>query len=103
MKRFYFPFRIMLMTFALGLASVFVFNGSLEYSNEVTVNLPKVNFEPQIIIFSLPKVQSESPIIFSIEKKVDSREFGGGASGGISCDEAREKTRNKKIKIPNCD
>lgn len=42
MKRFYFQFRIMLMTFALGLASVFVFNGSLKYSDEVLVNLPKV-------------------------------------------------------------
>jgi hypothetical protein len=32
----------MLMTFALGLASVFVFNDSLQYSDEVLVNLPQV-------------------------------------------------------------
>ncbi|HXH69954.1 MAG TPA: hypothetical protein VNI60_06350 [Pyrinomonadaceae bacterium] len=42
MKRFYSQFRIMLMTFALGLASVFLSNGSLKYSDEVSVNLPRV-------------------------------------------------------------
>jgi hypothetical protein len=92
----------MLMTFALGLASVFVFNGSLKYPDEVPVNLPNVKFEPSTIIFSLSKNQS-SPIMFSIEKKVSSREFGGGASGGITCDEARKRAKNKKIKIPNCE
>ncbi|MGI8786417.1 MAG: hypothetical protein ACR2HG_01465 [Pyrinomonadaceae bacterium] len=55
MKRFYFKFRIMLMTFALGLASVFVFNGSLKYSDEVFVNLPKV--ESDSVIFITPKKQ----------------------------------------------
>jgi hypothetical protein len=30
------------MTFALGLASVFMFNGSLQFSDEIPVNLPKV-------------------------------------------------------------
>ena len=30
------------MTFALGLASVFVLNGSLQFSDEITVNLPQV-------------------------------------------------------------
>ncbi len=103
MKRFYSQFRIMLMTFAFGLASVFVFNDSLKFSNEISVNLPKVDFEPQTIIFSLPKIQSESPIIFSIEKAVDTKQDAAGASGGTTCEEAREKIKNKKIKIPNCD
>lgn len=31
MKSFYLKFRIALMTFALGLASVFVMNGSLQF------------------------------------------------------------------------
>ncbi len=30
------------MTFALGLASVFVFNGTLQFSDEIPVNLPQV-------------------------------------------------------------
>lgn len=42
MKRFYFQFRILLMTFAFGLASIFLLNGSLKYSDEISVNLPQV-------------------------------------------------------------
>ncbi len=100
MKKFYSRFRIMLMTFALGLASVFVFNGSLNLSNEVPVNLPKVRFEPSIIVFSLSK---KSPIIISEEKIVDPKKDAAGASGGTTCEEARKKAKNKKAKIPNCD
>lgn len=103
MKRVYSRFRIMLMMFAFGLASVFVFEGSLQPSNEIPVNLPEVQFETSTIIFSLPKNQSESPIMFTIEKKMDETQSGGGASGGITCDEARAKEKNKKIRIPNCD
>ncbi len=103
MKRFYYQFRIMLMTFALGLASVFVFTGSLKYSNEVGVDLPKVDFKPQTIIFSLSKVKSESSIMLSLGKPIDPKQNVAGASGGTTCDEAREKLKNKKIKIPNCD
>ncbi|MDQ6787667.1 MAG: hypothetical protein M3033_12740 [Acidobacteriota bacterium] len=51
MKRFYSQSRIMLMTFAVGLASVFVFNGSLEFSDEVPVVLPKSQSKSPIIIF----------------------------------------------------
>lgn len=53
MKRFYAKFRIALMTFALGLASVFVMNGSLRFSDEVSVNLPEV--QSNSIIFVIPK------------------------------------------------
>lgn len=42
MKRFYLQFRIMLLTFAFGLAGVFLLNGSLKNSNEVSINLPQV-------------------------------------------------------------
>ncbi len=103
MKRFYLKFRIGLMTFAFGLASVFMINGSLQVSDEVYVDLPKVHYEPSTIFFSLPENQSEIPIMFSIEKKIDPREFDAGASGGLTCDEARKRVNNKKIKIPNCD
>jgi hypothetical protein len=41
MKRFYSKFRIGLITFAFGLASVFTINGSLQFSDEIPVNLPK--------------------------------------------------------------
>lgn len=67
MKRFYSRFRILLMTFAVGLASVFVFNGSLKYSDEVPVNLPKTNSGDAIVVF--PRCLYEMP-------------FGGGAGGG---------------------
>ena len=59
MKRFYLRFRIMLMTFALGLASVFVFGGSLKYSDEIYVDLPKLQTE-KIIIVS-PAYDVETP------------------------------------------
>ena len=42
MKRFYSKFRIGLMTFALGLASVFVFKGTVQLSDEIPVDLPQV-------------------------------------------------------------
>ena len=45
MKRYYLRFRFMLMTFALGLASVFAFDGSLKFSDEVYVELPEVQSE----------------------------------------------------------
>lgn len=50
MKRHYLKIRILLMTFALGLASVFLFNGSLKYSDEIPVNLPKVQSESPLIV-----------------------------------------------------
>jgi len=42
MKKFYSRFRIALITFALGLSSVFMINGSLSFSREVPVTLPQV-------------------------------------------------------------
>ncbi len=53
MKRFYFKLRIMLMTFVVGLASVFLFNGTLRYSNEISVDLPEFQSESPIIIFPI--------------------------------------------------
>lgn len=42
MKRFYSKFRIALITFALGLAIVFMFQAAL-YSDEASVDLPHAN------------------------------------------------------------
>ncbi len=53
MRKFYFRFRILLMTFALGLASVFFFYGSLKESDEIKVELPKVQSDS--VIFVTPK------------------------------------------------
>ena len=39
------------MTFTLGLASVFMMNDSLQFPNEVTVNVPKIQSESPIVIF----------------------------------------------------
>jgi hypothetical protein len=41
MKRFYSKFKILLMTFVFGLASVFVWNGSLTKENKIFVQLPQ--------------------------------------------------------------
>ncbi|HXG83512.1 MAG TPA: hypothetical protein VNI84_05725 [Pyrinomonadaceae bacterium] len=74
MKRFYTRFRIMLMTFALGLASVFMSNGSLNYSNEIIVELPKSQSESPIIVFSI----EEKFIPYcdgSIGKKVENAKY----------------------------
>ena len=67
MKRIYSKFRICLMTFALGLASVFILNGSLQFSDEVPVNLPKTESGDVQIVF--PRYENEMP-------------YGGGAGGG---------------------
>lgn len=69
MKRFYIRFRIMLMTLAFGLASVFMFNGSLKESDEIKVELPKVQSDP--VIFITPKKRICMP-------------FGGGSHGSPS-------------------
>jgi hypothetical protein len=61
MKKNYSKFRIALTTFAFGLASVFVFNGSLKYSDEVPVNLPKVKTDNVIVVS--PKRSIEIPKI----------------------------------------
>ena len=68
MKRFYLKVRIGLMTFALGLASVFVINGSLQFLDEVTVNLPETESGEVIVIHS---------------KYPDEVWWGGGGCGGI--------------------
>lgn len=41
----------MLMTFALGLASVFVYNSSLKYAEEIPVNLPEIESASPIFVF----------------------------------------------------
>lgn len=50
MKKIYFRFRILLMTFALGLASVYLFNGSLNFSDEIRIDLPQVQSDSVIFI-----------------------------------------------------
>jgi hypothetical protein len=59
MKRFYLRFRITLMTFALGLASVFVFSGTLQNSDETPVDLPKTETAKTLVVF--PKYEGEIP------------------------------------------
>ena len=66
MRKFYPKFRISLATFALGLASVFMINGSLQFSDEIPVNLPKA--ESGEIIVVLPETSCQM--------------FGYGGGGG---------------------
>ncbi len=71
MKKFYSKFRIGLITFALGLASVFMMNGSLKLSNDIPVVLPKTQTESPIIVF--PRRKSET---------LNGSFWGGGTAGG---------------------
>lgn len=50
MKKIYFRFRVLLMTFALGLASVIIFNGSLQIADEAPVNFLQTKTESSVII-----------------------------------------------------
>lgn len=56
-KKFYSRFRICLITFAFGLANVFVLNGSLQFSDEISVNLPEA--KSARIIWVYPKLSDE--------------------------------------------
>ena len=51
----------MLMTFALGLASVFMLNGSLKFSDEVYVNLPRTESG------SVLEISASKNMLFSTE------------------------------------
>jgi hypothetical protein len=69
---------------------------------DIPVNLPKVNYLPSTLIFTLPKNPFAYSVSFTQDTATDKSEF-DGASGGVTCNKARERTKNKKIKIPNCD
>lgn len=49
------------MTFALGLASVFMSNGSLQFSDEISVQLPKTESESENVLIVFPLCRSEMP------------------------------------------
>jgi hypothetical protein len=71
------------MTLTLGLASVFMMNGSLQNSNEIFVNLPLV--------------ESSSPIIVYPETDKFFPTLGGGGSGGfVKCN--RKSSSSEKLK-----
>jgi len=53
MKRFYCRFRTLFLTLALGLASVYMFNGTLKNAAGIEIELPK--FQSESVIFVTPK------------------------------------------------
>lgn len=59
MKRFYFQFRIMLITFAFGLACFYFFDGVINGVIEPLVDLPKVKSEEILVVY--PKYKCEVP------------------------------------------
>lgn len=61
MKQFYPYFRIMMMTFALGSGSVFVSNGSLKFSDEIIIQLPKTESQFENVLIVFPLCRSEMP------------------------------------------
>ena len=74
MKQFYSRFRVMLLTFTLGLAVVPFSNTLYEKWSEILVDLPKV--------------ESEVPIVVMVptERKPFNMDEGGGGSGGSNLD-----------------
>lgn len=60
MKKHYLRFRIFLMTLALGLASVFFMNGSLQFSEEVLVEFPQTSSGETLVVF--PRYGDEIPV-----------------------------------------
>ena len=70
MKKIYFRFRVLLITFTLGLASVFMLNGSLQISDEIPINLPRTVFGETIVIS--PKYSKE---ITKIERSIMCKRF----------------------------
>lgn len=75
MKRFYSKFRIGLITFAFGLASVFMLSGSLQSSDEIPVNLPKSVSDEIIVVFS------------RYSKEMSETCSCGGGNGGLNSEE----------------
>jgi len=59
MKKVYWRFRILLMTLALGLASVGFFNLLIECFDEISVDLPVVEASSPIVVF--PRKFKEMP------------------------------------------
>jgi len=59
MKRFYSQFRVMLLTFAFGLACFYFFDGIINGLIEPIVVLPKVKSEEIIVVY--PKYKCEIP------------------------------------------
>ncbi len=94
MKIRYSRFRTLLLTFTLGLAVVSIYTRLSGYSEEIPVNLPKVESDSPIIIRLCPEIiigkkgnkfyQEDGKIYFSKEKAVNCSKGGGGGSGGRS-------------------
>lgn len=80
MKRFYFRFRILLLTLALGLSSVNFVNWLADYLSEISVDLPTTESESPI--FVLPREWKDTP--------------DGGDSGGSGCYGCVKSSRKAK-------
>ncbi len=89
MKIRYSRFRTLLLTFTLGLAIVSIYARLSEYSEEIPVNVPKVESDTPIIIRLCPELsngekrnkfyQEDGYIYFSKEKAINCSQGGGGA------------------------
>ncbi|MEO6588306.1 MAG: hypothetical protein ABIP06_03165 [Pyrinomonadaceae bacterium] len=73
------------MTLTLGLASVFILNGSLQISDEIFVHLPQIKSDSPVIVY--PQTDKFFP-----------DDSGGGGGGIIKCNR-RELTVEEMKKI----
>lgn len=89
--KYYFRVKMLLVTFMLGLIGVYIFADP----NECILD---INIRQQIEV-------SVTPVVNVPAASQPEDTGGGGASGGITCDEARAEAKRKKkqFKDPNCE
>lgn len=92
--KYYFRVKMLLLTFLLGLAAVFVFNDSLSLSGQKQFEAPQTQINQAVFVVPVEKENIRQENL-----------GGGGASGGTTCDEARAEAKRLKRKFshPNCD
>lgn len=108
MKRFYYRFRIVLFTLALGLASISFFNNLSEKWNEVSVKLPQTESESPIYVqLKKPEKIPENSVRFNPDiitqyRDLSLYDFGGrngycdyqNAPANRNCKKFRSKVRD---------
>ena len=86
MKKYCYRFRVSLITFALGLVSVFMVNGLLIQPEEMKVDLPEAETESSLIVFPM-------------KRELVSANQGGNGCGGETVEEFEARIKKEKMKL----
>jgi hypothetical protein len=109
MKRFYYRFRILLLTLALGLASVAFFNGLGDRQREIPVNIPQIKSESPLYVHpwqSAVEPQDRVKEIIKQGRNLSQYDFGGEVSNCVvvlvrelaKCEKEKGAVRNFILK-----